>query len=125
MTTTKHHFEDDMTGSRSRTKGHNFEREMAIAFREVMPGAEIKRGLAQTRSGTEVPDVECPYFWIECKRGKATNIKAALRQAEAACGDKPLVPVAITRDDRDTAMITMRLDEFFDFLGEWWELKNR
>jgi len=113
-----------MRGKSSRTKGHNYERELAKQFRDVMPGADVKRGI-QYRSGDEVADVECPYFWIEAKRGKATNIKAALRQAEAACGDRPLVPIAVTRDDHDKAMVTMRLDDLFEFIGEWWELKNK
>jgi len=109
----------------SRTKGHSYERTVAKQFAEVMPGADIKRGLGQCRAGSDVPDVVTPWFWVECKRGKKTNIKAALRQAEAACGDRPLYCIAVTRDDRDDAMVTMRFDDFLEIVRDLWELKTR
>ena len=110
-------------GRSNRRKGHDFEREVAALFRELWP--EAKRGL-QSRGGTaEAPDVDGTPFWIESKRGKRTDIKAALEQAYVAC-HKPTEagtvvvdtrpPLAITKDDRRRAMATMYLDDFMELL---------
>ena len=112
-------------GKSQRTKGHNYERELARVFREVMPGADAKRGL-QSRGGGEVPDVDIPYFWIEAKRGKKPNPRAALQQAigdaaESQNGDGQKVPVAVIRDDHQEAFVAMRLSDFLSFVGEWWK----
>ena len=56
-----------MSGNRSRRKGAQWERDLVHLFRKVMPGEDIKRGF-QYRSGEDVPDVDCPVFWIEAKR---------------------------------------------------------
>ena len=112
-----------MTGSGARRKGHDYERLLARKFREVMPGADIRRGL-QFRGGHEAPDVECPVFWIESKRGKKPNIRAALKQASAG-GPKGRIPIAIVRDDRAEATVTFYLDDFLDFVQEWWEASSR
>ena len=108
-----------MTGARSRRKGASYERELVHRFREVMPGAEVRRGL-QSRSGDEVADVEVPVFWVEAKRGKQPNMRAALRQAQAAA-PKGRVPIAVVRDDRAEATVTLTLDDFLEFVREWWE----
>lgn len=112
-----------MNGRRSRRKGHDFERELARIFREAMPGAHIRRGL-QSRSGDEVPDVDLPCFWLEAKRHRRTNIKAALAQA-IATAPKGRWPIAVCKDDRQPAIVAMQLDDFLDLIGEWWEARQR
>ena len=107
-----------MSGLRSRRKGAAWERELVRMFREVMPGAEISRGF-QYRSGEDACDVEMPVFWVEAKRHKRVNIKAALRQAEEA-SPKGRVPVAVTKDDRAAAIASMRLDDFLELVEQWW-----
>ena len=93
-------------GKSQRTKGHSFERKIARILRSIWPDA--KRGF-QTRGGTaEAPDIEGTPFWIECKKGKRTNIKAAMRQAEG----QDLPPVAITQDDRQDVLVTMKLEDW-------------
>tara|TARA_A100001391_G_C5023452_1_gene266487 strand:- start:797 stop:1147 length:351 start_codon:yes stop_codon:yes gene_type:complete len=81
----------------SRNKGKRWEQEVARMMRAIF-GDHIKRGW-QSREGDDDPDiVGVPKFWIECKRHKRTNFRAALRQAESACpGDH--MPLAICRDD--------------------------
>jgi hypothetical protein len=112
-----------MTGAMSRRKGAAYERALVHRFREAMPGAEVKRGL-QCRSGEEVADVECPVFWLESKRGRKPNVRAALKQAlDAAPSDR--MCVAVIRDDRAAPFIGMMLDDFLDLVCEWWELRNR
>ena len=96
---------------------------MVHRFRAAMPGAEVKRGL-QYRSGAEAPDIECPVFWPELKRGKKTNMRAALRQAiEASPGGR--VPIAVVRDDYAAPTVTLLLDDFLELVGEWWELRSQ
>lgn len=110
-----------MSGSRSRRKGANFEREVARMVGEAMPGADVRRGLQS--QGEVVPDVNAPGLWIECKRGKKPNVRGALRQAlsNATAGRLPL---AVVRDDRADAFVTLTLTDFLELLGEWWELKE-
>ena len=110
-------------GALSRRKGIRFEREIVRRFREVMPGAEVRRGL-QARSGDEVADVDCPVFWPELKRGKKPNIRAALRQA-ADAAPKGRLPIAVVRDDRADATVTLLLDDFLELVSEWWEGRSR
>ena len=66
-------------------------------MREIFKG-DIRRGW-QSREGDDEPDVVgVPNFWIECKRQKRTNFRAALRQAQDASPEH-LLPLAICRDD--------------------------
>lgn len=104
-----------------RQKGAGFERELVHLFQEAMPHTKVKRGL-QMRAGAECPDVDAAPFWIEAKRMKKANPRAALRQAEA---DAPAgrVPVAVTRDDREAAIVTLRLTDFLELLEAMnWEV---
>lgn len=94
----------------SRRKGHSFERKMAIAFRELWPKA--RRGL-QYQDGAECPDVLGTPYWVECKIGKRTNIKAAMKQAEEASKDS-LPILVVTKDDREPILVTMKWDVFYD-----------
>lgn len=111
-----------MSGARSRRKGAGFERELVQRFREVMPDAIVRRGL-QYRTGEEAPDVDCPVFWPEAKRGKQPNVRAALRQAtEAAPPGR--IPIAIIRDDRAAAFVALGLDDFLELVSEWWARRN-
>ena len=108
-----------MSGSRSRRKGANYERELARKFAEVMPGASVRRGL-QYRDGADAADVETPVFWVEAKSGKKPNPRAALKQAVDAA-PKGRIPLAVIRDDREEAFVVLSLDDFLEFVSEWWE----
>ena len=110
-------------GALSRRKGRRYEQTLVHLFREAMPGAEVRRGL-QSRGGEEVPDVDCPVFWLEAKRGKKPNVRAALRQAEAAA-PQGRIPLAVIRDDRQEAFVALSLEDFLEFVREWWEGRNR
>ena len=84
---------------------------------------DVRRGL-QARSGEEVPDVEVPCLWVECKREKRTNPKAALRQA-IADATKGRIPIAVCKDDRADATVTMLFEDFLELLGEWWRASRK
>ena len=110
-------------GALSRRKGHDWEREVSRLFQEACPGDDVRRGL-QYRDGAECPDVVSAMFWIEAKRGKKTNIKAALKQAEKAQPKGKWI-LAVTKDDREDAIASMRLDDFLDLIKEFWEMKTQ
>jgi hypothetical protein len=113
-----------MSGASSRRKGHDFERSMAKKFRAAMPGATVRRGLQQSRDGAEVADVDCPVYWVECKKGKQPNIRGALRQAEAAA-PKGLIPIAVVGDDRQEPTVTLRLSDFLEITEAMWRELQR
>jgi len=111
-----------VSGSRSRNKGHRFEREMAVLLRQRFPhlADKVRRGVDQAQDGGESPDVEgLPDWWVECKRGRATNPRAALIQAQTRLdqlGD-PRHPVAITRDDHGQPMATIWLEDWLQLIA--------
>ena len=107
-----------MSGRKSRIKGKVWERKLAKMFREVMPGADVKRGY-QYRSGEDFADVEMPVFWCEAKHHNRTNIKAALRQADEAA-PQGRVPLACCKDDNQRPIAAMYLDDFLEFIEQWW-----
>lgn len=100
-------------GKSQRVKGHSFERWVANALRSYFPWVEAKRGWQSRGGGKEEPDVVwLEEFHIECKRGKKTNIKAAMAQAEEDMKHPAVFPVAITRDDRGKAYVTMEFSHW-------------
>ena len=110
-----------MSGLLSRRKGRAYEQEVARILRDTCPGDDIRRGL-QYRDGAECPDVVSALFWIEVKRQKRCNIKAALKQAEKA-QPKGKWLLAVTKDDRERAIASLYLDEFIELLEEFWSLR--
>lgn len=102
-----------------RRKGSRGELEVRDAWRKVF-GDGVKRGIGQAQDGSNQADVVgTGPFWVESKLGKRTNVKAALRQAIEACGDRPVWPVAVCRDDNDEATVTMLQEDFLDLVAEW------
>ena len=95
-------------------KGKAFERKVAVALREVYP--EARRGLAQPRSGDEVPDVEGTPFWVECKIAQRINIPAAMKQAAAATDGRP--PLAICKPDGKPVTATLLLKDFIKLITD-------
>lgn len=111
-------------GARSRRKGQAAERELVHKFRAVMPGADVRRGLQSRGGGAEVPDVDCPVFHIESKHGKQPNVRAALAQA-VRDARKDKIAVAVIRDDRKEPFVALQLEDFLEFVREWWERRDR
>jgi hypothetical protein len=85
---------------------------------------KAKRGL-QSRDGSECCDVEFTPFFVECKKGRKTNIKGALRQAKEA-GDEVRPIMVVTRDDNEDILVTMVWSDFFKLLFDHaWMERNR
>ena len=109
-----------MSGSRSRSKGARWEREVANLFRATMDGADIRRGI-QNRAGGDASDVEgAGRLHIECKVGKMPNPRAALKQAIR--DHKPgKIPIAVIKDDRQKPFVVVGLNDFLiEFVHRWW-----
>lgn len=99
-------------GRHSRRKGANGEREVRDLFRAA--GFLARRSIGQYRTGSDAPDVlveGIPDLWVEVKRGKRCNIKAALAQATRDCG-KGDWPIAVTKEDHEKAVVSMSFDNF-------------
>ena len=112
------------SGAYNRKKGADYERELVHQFRKAFAGEDgIRRGI-QSRAGVECPDVECPVFWVEAKRMKRPNIRAALSQAEEGCPEHR-VALAVTRANNDKSLVTLSLDDFLEIVESWWSLSNR
>lgn len=118
-------------GRMQREKGKRWEREVARRFRDALPQHvdAIKRGAQQSRDGHDEADVRTPYFWPECKVGKAPPLMRALEQAEAEEGKargvraaggeqnpERLVPVAVVKQDRHKPVALLRLDDFLELV---------
>jgi uncharacterized protein (DUF2345 family) len=96
-----------------RDKGKRGELEVANLFKAA--GFDARRPAGQSFAGSDAADVavhRLPHLWVECKRGKKTNVRAAIRQAETACKSEQW-PIAVTRDDQEKqAVVAMRWDVF-------------
>lgn len=95
-------------GKMQRDKGARFERAVADFLKPLFPGS--RRGIGQTRSASECPDVDNTPFWVECKHGKKPNIRAAMEQAMKATDGRPVV--AIVKDNGKEPLVTMNLNLF-------------
>lgn len=115
-----------MSGRSSRRKGIDWERAVAERLGAVFGPGNVRRGL-QYRDGAECPDVIAPGLWVEAKRGRRTNPRAALAQATEACAAAGggRWPVAVCKDDREAPFVAMALDDFVDLLAEWHALRSR
>lgn len=100
-------------GKRSRDKGAAFERAVANVLALVFPGA--KRGLVQSRSAKEAPDVIGTPWWVECKVGAKPNILGAFGQAKEASDGRPVL--VVVKVDRHEPLVTMTLAEFVKLQG--------
>ena len=99
----------------SRTKGHGFEREIAIAFRKAgFP--EAKRHLEYQACEAKGIDLDnTGPFKVQCKRGRKYHSLSAIEEIEL----DPIeggIPVLVTRGDNKTALAALPLVDFLDLV---------
>ncbi len=88
-------------------------------YRSLLPGVDVVRGYQSRGGGAEAPDVcIADMVHVEAKRGRRPSPRAAYLQA-AADVQPGRVPVAITRGDREGALVTMAQDLFDEMLTAW------
>ncbi len=92
-------------GKTSRRKGHNFEREIVNALKDVFPDA--KRNL-EYQEGQGVDIANTGEFSIQCKVGKSFRIEPALHEAYK----KDKIALAITKKDRQDIIVSMYFEDF-------------
>lgn len=103
-----------MSGTRSRTKGHGFERKVAQLFREFFPTA--RRKLEYQASECDGVDIEgTGRLRIQCKKYKAYAPISKIKEVQPKPGT---IPALITEGNREPAIICMELSDFFDILRD-------
>ncbi|KKN67578.1 hypothetical protein LCGC14_0460330 [marine sediment metagenome] len=111
-------------GTRSREKGKEGERVVANRFRDRWPEycKHARRGL-QDRDGIEHADVEgVPGLFIEVKKQKKANVRAALEQVKEACKDGRR-PMVVIKDDKKPPFVVLTQDDFMAIL-DWHSWKR-
>lgn len=112
-----------MSGRKSRTKGHSFERWVAIQLRPIYPRAirhlEYQHGEA---NGSDL--AYTGKYRIQCKRGKKYASVSAIKEVKLDGGG---VPVLVTRGDHEEALAVVPFQHFISLLKELKvaRLKNR
>lgn len=105
-------------GKTARTKGHNFEREVANMLKPYYPDAkrqlEYQEGLGYDIQNTG-------NLSIQCKIGKSFKIEKALKEAI----QPKKIAVAITKQDREDIVVSMYWKDFEYFLAEYIKTNKR
>ena len=100
-----------MGGKTSRTKGHNWEREVAKRFREHgFPLAERKLEY-QISECTGVDITNTGAFKVQCKRYKDYCPISKIEEVKETG-----IPILITKGDRKPAVVCMYIDDFFELI---------
>lgn len=107
-----------VSGRGSKTKGDNYERELAAYInKEIFRGEEVVSRTPLSGGGVHngKADLEgLKYLSVEAKRTEKFSPDAAMRQAEAAAGDKN-IPVVITRKSHvatGDSWVMLKLSDF-------------
>lgn len=109
-----------VSGRGAKTKGDNFERQVAAYLNDKIEGLDAYRTpLSGMRGGRETatPDLSnTPSVAIECKRTETISARKWMKQAiEAAGANAPVVITRQNRDSMDDALVIMRLGEWIKF----------
>lgn len=109
-------FQPKSAGRRARTKGHSFEREIAIQLRDIFPKA--RRHLEyQDAEANGVDLVETGRFRIQCKRLKKYASLTMIEeiQSDELSGE---VPVLVTQGDGKPVLVALPLADFLCLLRD-------
>ncbi len=99
-----------MTGKMARTKGLNFERDVAKLLRCIYKDA--RRHLEyQDQEANGVDLVHTGIYKIQCKRGRKWASISAIEEV-SVCTEYGEVPVLITKGDNKPSVAVLPLEEF-------------
>lgn len=94
----------------SRTKGHSFERWVAIQMRRIYPKA--RRHLEYQDSQAFGVDIaECGEYLIQCKRGRKYASMKAIEEIQV-CPIEGGIPVLVTKGDNKEPLVAMHFSHF-------------
>ena len=100
-----------MSGSSSRRKGAEYEREVARRFRDVLGIEAIRSSPLQAGDPSAAPDVKTiPGLWIEAKRRKRSIVSDWLDKARTECPQSD-VPALVMRKDGGESLIVVSLND--------------
>lgn len=98
-------------GRWSRDKGHGFEREIAIMFREIGYPKACRQLEYQEGKGVDLANTG--IYDIQCKRGRKYASLSAIKEVPFAEGR---VPLLITRGDYEETLVAMPLKHFLGLI---------
>jgi hypothetical protein len=101
-----------MSGKKSRTKGHAYEREIARRLRPLFPGA-MRNVTEQQTGGQGIDLVNTGNLDVQCKRYKGY---APINKIFEVNGTG--IPVLVTKADRQPDMVVLSLKDFIAILGD-------
>lgn len=96
-------------GKNQRTKGANFERDVAKLIQSY--GWQARRGQVFNHEPDIITDMP---IHVEAKRQETTKIHEWFAQSKSACGDK--IPTVVHKRSRDDILITLRFEDFMKLL---------
>lgn len=103
-----------MSGKRSRTKGHGFEREVAQDF-QSLGFTEARRHLEYQDGEANGVDLTGTGPWrVQCKRRKTYVAVSALNEITDGSG----IPLLITKADRLPALAVLRWSDLMKILAD-------
>lgn len=103
-------------GKMSRDKGKKGERELAKLLRDW--GYDTRRGQQYCGADGSADVVGLPRIHIECKRVERLNLWQAILQAVRDC-PKGKLPAVFHRRNRETWLVTMRLEDWMEVYKEY------
>ena len=107
----------------SKQKGKRYELEIAKYFKEL--GFDDARRSVQYNGKEEKGQADVvgvPFLHIECKHNESLNIEKAIQQAirDSKSNKKNEIPIVIHRKNGEKSKVTMTLDDFILFYGEYY-----
>jgi hypothetical protein len=109
-------FKPKSHGGRSRRKGHQFERDVAISLRDIFP--EARRHLEyQDQEANGVDLIETGHFRFQCKKLKSYAPVSTIDEIES---DRMLgeIPVVVTAADDEPWMAVLHFDDLLSLIRE-------
>lgn len=110
------------SGKMSRRKGHQFEREIAIAFRKIFPEArrhlEYQDSEALGRDLANVGD-----YLVQCKRGRKYASLTAIEEIQI-CPIEGGIPVLVTQGDFKPILAALPLEHFLKLVKFYQKRKS-
>lgn len=95
-----------------RTKGHSFEREIAIQLREVFPEAKRHLEFQADEAAHGVDLVNTGKLGIQCKRMKKYASLSKIKEVKRG------IPALVTKGDREEILIALPLKDFIEILKD-------
>lgn len=110
-------------GRINRTRGGEYEREVANALKPIYPKA--RRSVGQAREGANAPDVVGTPLWIECTKSSGVKVVEKMAQGlvdSAVCPDPNYRGRAVVVFSRHKPsrldLVTMRREDFLELLRD-------